>query len=131
MSTRESTKNTVKILSEVGEEKNIQPLLCTGTGKSIIMSKICNIHNLASLIVDCKSVTCVDVPLQSGTVDGFIFVGTNFRGLNENDTFVGFRIRGHSIFLHNSYRKSLICGYWNFVDRDPPQKPRKLVPHEN
>ena len=47
------------------------------------------------------------------TVDGFIFVGTNFRGLNENDTFVGFKIRGHSIFPHNSYRKSLIRGYWN------------------
>ena len=42
------------------------------------------------------------------TVDGFIFVGTNFRGLNKNDTFVGFEIRGFSIFLHNSYRKLLI-----------------------
>ena len=29
------------------------------------------------------------------TVDCFIFVGTNFCGLN--------KIRGHSIFLHNSY----------------------------
>ena len=47
------------------------------------------------------------------TVDGFNFVGTNFRGLNENDTFVGFKVRGHSIFLHNSYRKLLIRGYWN------------------
>ena len=47
------------------------------------------------------------------TVDGFIFVGTNFRGLNENDTFVGFKIRDHSIFLHFSYRKSLIRWYWN------------------
>ena len=39
------------------------------------------------------------------TVDGFIFVGTNFRGSNENDTFVGFNIYmyGQSIFLHNSY----------------------------
>ena len=35
------------------------------------------------------------------TVDGFIFVGTNFRGLNKIDTFVGFKIGGHSIFLHN------------------------------
>ena len=47
------------------------------------------------------------------TVGGFIFVGTNFCGLNEDDTFVGFKIRGHSIFLHNSYRKLLIRGYWN------------------
>ena len=29
-------------------------------------------------------------------VDGFIFVGTNFRGLNKNDTFFGFKIRGNS-----------------------------------
>ena len=47
------------------------------------------------------------------TADDFIFVGTNFRVLNESDTFVGFKIRGHSIFLHNSYRKSLIRWYWN------------------
>ena len=47
------------------------------------------------------------------TVDGFIFVGTNFRGLKENDTFVGFKIHGHNIFLHNSYRTLLISGYWN------------------
>ena len=46
-------------------------------------------------------------------MDGFIFVGTNFRGLNENDTFVGFKICGHRIFLHNSYRKSLIRGHWH------------------
>ena len=39
------------------------------------------------------------------TVDGFIFVGTNFRGFNVNDTFVGLEIRGHRFFLHNPYRK--------------------------
>ena len=36
---------------------------------------------------------------NSAIVDGFIFVGNNFRGLNKNDTFVGFKIRGYSIFL--------------------------------
>ena len=37
-------------------------------------------------------------------------MGTNFHGLNENDTFLGFKIGGQSIFLHNSYRKLLkIC----------------------
>ena len=46
-------------------------------------------------------------------MDLFISVGTNFCGLNKIDTFVGFKIRGHSDFLHNSNRKSLICGYWN------------------
>ena len=44
----------------------------------------------------------------NGTVDAFIFVGTNFRGLKTNDKFVGFEIRGFSIFLIISYRKSLI-----------------------
>ena len=42
------------------------------------------------------------------TVNGFIFVGSNFCGLNKIDTFVGFKICGHSIFLHNSFP-----GYWN------------------
>ena len=41
------------------------------------------------------------------TVGGFIFMGTDFRGLNKNHTFVGFKIRGLST------------------------KPTKLVPHEN
>ena len=47
------------------------------------------------------------------TVYGFIFVGTDFRGLNKKDTFVGFKIRGHCIFFHNSYRKLPVRRYWN------------------
>ena len=63
------------------------------------------------------------------TVDGFMFVGTNFRGVNKNNTFVGFKNCGHSILFNNSYRK------FNFVDTrirglDPPKNPRKLVPRE-
>ena len=46
------------------------------------------------------------------TMDGFIFVGTDFCGLSKYDTFIGFKIRGHSIFLHNSYRKLLFRGYY-------------------
>ena len=42
-----------------------------------------------------------------------IFMGTNFCGLNKNDTFVGFNNCGHSISFHNSYRKLLFRGYWN------------------
>ena len=34
-------------------------------------------------------------PRRSYTVDGFIFVGTNFRGLNKIDKFVGFQIHGN------------------------------------
>ena len=47
------------------------------------------------------------------TVDGFIVVGTNFRGLNKNDTFEGFKIRGHSVFFHNSYKKLPFRGFLN------------------
>ena len=38
-------------------------------------------------------------------MDGFIFVGTNFRGLNKNNTFIRFKIHGHCILFINSYRK--------------------------
>ena len=34
------------------------------------------------------------------------FVGSNFRGMNEKETFVGFEIRGNSSFLHTSYKKN-------------------------
>ena len=43
----------------------------------------------------------------------YFFKGTNFRGLNKYDTFVGFKIRGRSIFFHNSYRKLPFRWYWN------------------
>ena len=54
------------------------------------------------------------------TVDGFIFVGTNFRGMNKNDTFVGFKIRGQSVFfhtcvIHNTYKKLPFRGFWNLL----------------
>ena len=64
-----------------------------------------------------------------GTVDGFILVGPNFCGLNENDTFVGFKICGYIIFLHNSYKKLLICRYLkSWVG--PSTKTTKIGPHE-
>ena len=40
----------------------------------------------------------------------FILVGTNYRGFNKKDTFVGFKIHGQSIFFHNSYRKLSFVG---------------------
>ena len=63
------------------------------------------------------------------SVNGFIFVGTNFHGLNKNHTLVGFKIRCHRVLLHNSYIKSLFRGYWNSWI-GPTTKPQKLVPHE-
>ena len=51
--------------------------------------------------------------LELITVDGFIFVCTNCRGFNKNDKFVGFKIRGLSIFLHYLYRKFPFRWYWN------------------
>ena len=61
-------------------------------------------------------------------VDGFIFVGTNFRGLNKLYTFAGFKIRGHSIpfIIHTECTVGTRIRGW-----DPPRKPRKFVPHEN
>ena len=60
-------------------------------------------------------------------MDGSIFVGTNFCGLNKNDTFVGFKIRGHCIF-------SLIIhtANYNFVGTGIRglDLPRKRVPNE-
>ena len=51
--------------------------------------------------------------MKKHTLDGFIFMGTNFRGLNKNDTFMGFKIRGHSVFFHNSYKKLPFREFWN------------------
>ena len=72
-----------------------------------------NKQKVNSLPSDQKSIVSPFIMKNLCTVDGFIFVGTNFRGLNKNDTFVGFRIRGHSIFSHNSYRKLPFRGYFN------------------
>ena len=58
-------------------------------------------------------------------VDGFIFVGTNFCGLNKIDNFVGFKIRGFSIFIHNLYRKLPFHGYCNSWIR-PSMKTTKI-----
>ena len=55
----------------------------------------------------------------SNTVNAFIFVGTNFRGLYKNHTSVGFQIYGHtcSIFLYNPYPKIAISWVLKFVDQ--------------
>ena len=37
--------------------KNNQPPFCTVRGKPTLASKICNVHDSASLVVDCKSLT--------------------------------------------------------------------------
>ena len=65
--------------------------------------------------------------MSTCTMDGFIFHGTNFRGVKKNNTFVGFKIRGHSILFHNANTKLKFCGIHG---SDPPRKPRKLVPQE-
>ena len=74
-----------------------------------------------------------DLWLTLNTVDGFIFVGTNCRGLNENDTFLGFKICGHSIFLHISYRKcefmgTGICGSDPLHENHENWYPTKIKP---
>ena len=57
-------------------------------------------------------------------MDGFIFVGTNFRGLNENDTFVAI------VFSFIVYTEKHLFVGTGIRGSDPPRKPRKLVPHE-
>ena len=47
-----------------GVGQNNQPKLCTGTGKSTLVSKICNVHDSASLVVDCKSLTLLWISLS-------------------------------------------------------------------
>ena len=49
------------------------------------------------------------------TVDGFIFVGINFHGLNKSDTFVWFKIRGLQVFFLNTYQKVLFRWYWTLI----------------
>ena len=66
---------------------------------------------------------------QQRTVDGFILVGINFRGLNKNYPFMGFRIRGHSIFFNYLYRKFPFRGYWNMWI-GPSTKTTKIGTHE-
>ena len=46
-------------------------------------------------------------------MDVFIFVGSNFHGLNKYETFVGFKICDYSVFFHNSYRKLPFRRFWN------------------
>ena len=54
-------------------------------------------------------------------------MGTDFRGLNKNDTFVGFKIRGYSIFFHNLYRQETAKGGMtglqsrNIIGKDLPR----------
>ena len=59
------------------------------------------------------------------TVNGFIFVGTNFRWLIKNHVFVGFKIRSPNIFIHLNNRNMLHRGYWNSWFR-PSTKTTKI-----
>ena len=74
---------------------------------SLALSASFTCDNKDSMIIDIASISMITV------VDGIIIVGANFRALNKNDSFVGFKIHGQSIFFHNSYRKLPFCGYWN------------------
>ena len=46
------------------------------------------------------------VGMSSLFLDGWrYFRGYQFSWIEKNDTIVGFKIRGHCLFFHNSYRK--------------------------
>ena len=62
--------------------------------------------------------------IQGQTMNGFIFVGTKFRGLNKNDTSVGFKIRGHgSVKIHAENYHFVGTG---IRGSDPQRKPQKF-----
>ena len=50
------------------------------------------------------------------TVDGFIFVGTNFHALNRNVISIGINICWNFIFLHKSYKKIALSLVLESVD---------------
>ena len=58
-------------------------------------------------------------------MEGFIFMGTDFLESNKKYAFLGFKICGHSIFLHDSYRNLLIRWCWNSWI-GPSSKTRKI-----
>ena len=70
-----------------------------------------------------------NIILTSNTVDGFIFVGTNFRGLIKNDIFVGLKYVA-IVFSFIIHRENYHFVGTRIRGSDPPRKPRKLVPHE-
>ena len=60
------------------------------------------------------------------TVDGFIFVGTKFRGLGKIHTFVGFKIRFPSLFI----QKFAISWALEFVDRIHHENHENVYPEK-
>ena len=58
------------------------------------------------------------------------FRGYQFSWIEKNDAFMGFKICGHSIFFHNSYRKLTFRGYWNLWIR-PSMKFMKIGTPQN
>ena len=66
---------------------------------------------------------------MNNTVDSFIFVGTNFRGMNKNDTSSGSKFVAivFSFIIHTENYHFVGTG---IRGSDPPRKTRKLVPHE-
>ena len=69
----ESKKWGFVMTIESGRRKINQPRLCAGTGKSTLVSKICNFHDSASLVVDCKSLTLgwIFLSLHKVVVDSY------------------------------------------------------------
>ena len=53
-------------------------------------------------------------------VDGFIIVGTNFRGLNKNDSFVEFKILMAKVFSFIIHTENYHCVGAGIFRSDPP-----------
>ena len=65
--------------------------------------------------------------MNSDAVD-FFFRGSNFRGLNKNDIFLGFKIRGHMYFLSLFIQKIAILWVAEFVDWTLHENNENLYP---
>ena len=65
-----------------------------------------------------KSIGDLKTPLGCpDTLDGFIFMGINFRGFNINGIFIGIKIHGYYIYLHKVIQKVILLLVLEFVDR--------------
>ena len=68
----------------MGERKIINHPLVQGQGNPTLVSKICNVHDSASLVVDCKSLTLgwISLSLYKVVVDSIALPTKNIKVIN-------------------------------------------------
>ena len=71
------------------------------------------------------------ISLNIYTVDGVIFVGTKFRGLNKMTHSWGSKFVEIIVFFLIMHTENRCCMGTGISGWDPPRKPQKLIPHED